>query len=113
MCFVSRVKGYRTPDKQHEVASSEMAVQSLERTGEVNVSLSTTPKGDTGLAGDSAGDTINYTILLNNTGTTTLRNITVTSPQLLAQFERYVLNVLTPTVGDSAARTRRGMHSTA
>ena len=90
--FVCRVNGnYTAAGKSHQVGNSTIVVQPLERTGEVSVSVGTTPKADNGLAGDSAGDTVDFIILLNNTGTTTLSNITVTSTQLLAQFERYFM----------------------
>lgn len=51
--------------------------------------MTTEVENDIGLAGDSAGDKIKYTITLNNTGTTTLNSMTVSSAELLAQFERY------------------------
>lgn len=80
---------YYTTDKDNKVADTGIAVQELERTGEVSVSSNTTIKKDGDPDGDSAGDTIDYTILLTNNGTTTLSNITVTSAQLLEQVQRY------------------------
>lgn len=51
--------------------------------------MTTTVEDDIALAGDSAGDKIKYIITLDNTGTTTLNSISVSSAELLAQFERY------------------------
>jgi len=78
-----------TPAYGGSVANETTAVQRLERIGKMDVSSSTVGKYDIGIAGDSAGDTIKYTIVLVNTGTTTLKSIKVSSSQLLEQLERY------------------------
>lgn len=71
------------------VTDADTAVQPLKRTGSVLVSASTKAEYDAGVAGDSAGDTIQFKIILVNTGTTTLSSMSVSSAQLLEQFERY------------------------
>lgn len=85
--FLRSVTG--SPAYGGSITNSSTAVQLLERTGICFVSATTTVEDDTGLAGDSAGDKIKYTITLDNTGSTTLTSITVSSDQLLAQLERY------------------------
>lgn len=89
-----------SPANGSPISASSIAVQSLERTGEILIFSSTRVKDDKDLAGDSAGDTIDYAILLENNGTTTLSAISVSSTQLLAQFERnqtYVAPTVTST----------------
>lgn len=86
-CLISSVTG--SPAYGGSITNSSTAVQRLERIGVINVSSSTIVENDMGLAGDSAGDSIRYTIVLVNTGTTTLKLIEVFSAQLQEQFERY------------------------
>lgn len=71
------------------VKDSDVAIQLLDRTGMVAVSVNATVANDTGNVGDSAGDMIELIVSLVNKGTTTLSSITVSSIQLLEQFERY------------------------
>ncbi len=78
-----------TPAYGGSVTNETTAVQRLERIGVMDVSSSTVGIDDIGIAGDSAGDTIKYTIVLANAGTTTLKSIKIFSSQLLEQLERY------------------------
>lgn len=72
------------------ITNSSTVTQTLQRTGVLS-SVATSSFEDTdGTAGDSAGDSMFYKISLNNTGTTTLTTIVVSSAVLVAQ-ERWVL----------------------
>ena len=70
-----------------------MAAQSLERTGSLSAKAACTASDSDGIAGDSAGDSIEYTIDLENTGTTTLTAVDVSSAALRHQLDRYLHRV--------------------
>lgn len=71
------------------ITNSSTATQYLERKGELSASARAVVIDSDGIVGDSAGDTIEYTIELTNTGTTSLTSISVSSALLLDQYERY------------------------
>ena len=82
-----RVDGYLPSGDA--VTSSSTATQTLHRTAGVATSVNATMRDSDSVPGDSAGDTIEYTIQLVNEGTTTLTGISVYSALLMAQEARY------------------------
>ncbi|CAM9655711.1 unnamed protein product, partial [Sphacelaria rigidula] len=66
------------------VTTSSTATQTLHRTAGVATSVNATMRDSDSVAGDSAGDTIQYIIKLINEGTTTLTGINVSSALLMA-----------------------------
>lgn len=71
------------------ITNSSTATQALSRTADLNVSVSAGVVDSDATSGDSAGDTIEYTIKLGNNGTTTLSDISAFSALLLGQLSRY------------------------
>lgn len=79
-----------SPVSGGRIANSSTATQLLQRLGELSVWCDATVRDTDTKDGPSAGDTIEYKIRLNNTGSTTLKSISVTSTLLLGQFDRWV-----------------------
>lgn len=67
------------------MTDSSTVTQSLKRTGILSAVAACLVRDTDGITGDSAGDSIAYTITLANTGTTTLTDMSVSSATLMAQ----------------------------
>lgn len=70
------------------IVDQASAYQVLHSKSTVSISATTKLVNSDGVEGISAGDTIEYAITLINTGTTTLRNCTVSDEILDDQLER-------------------------
>lgn len=70
------------------------AYQLLRSESDVSISANATLVDSDGVDGASAGDIIEYAIVLKNTGTTTLRNFTVSDELLDEQLQRWEYNQL-------------------
>lgn len=70
------------------MADTTMASQVLLSKSNVSISAETTLVDSDGVHGASSGDTIEYNIKLNNTGTTTLNTTVVWDPILEEQLQR-------------------------
>lgn len=70
------------------IVDQASAYEVLHFKNEVSISATTTLVNSDGVDGASAGDTIEYVITLTNTGTTTLRNSTVSDEILDEQLRR-------------------------
>lgn len=75
------------------ITQSSNVTQSLKRIAILSATAKSTIKDTDEIEGDSAGDHMTYRIDLNNTGTTTLSAISVSSAILEYQKERYVSRV--------------------
>lgn len=91
MCLYPRCSSHSVtgiPVSGGIVVDSSFATQTLQTSGMLSALAPATLSDSDGVDGDSAGDIITYAITLNNTGTTTITSIKISSDMLLSQFER-------------------------